>query len=201
MTAKYVVFGPIEGEVGDVWAIAADDTSARYVFQDGSDSGLGGLDSARIADFADRFGTPTNADGWLELAALNTGYTMSVSSGTAETLDAAVAAAVGELATAAVPAAGPDDFAVPTTRAELLVFQQRGMATWAEQYPEAAAGDVDDPEADLALVHLMTLPVNPEKSHKWLPIATTETDCGFCEQPEDAAIHTAGADTITRGSN
>lgn len=204
VTAQFVVVRPADGAVGDGFGVAADDTGARYVFRDGSDSGQGGLDNERISSLAKRFGVPTKATDWLNLALANTGYNEGVASGQAETLDAAAAQALDalkKLPEPPSPAVVDAGFHAPQTREELMAFQRNATDVWSQQYPEAAAGDVDDPEADLALVQLMTPPVDPEQPHKWLPIATTELDCGFCDQPANAAIHTAGADTITRGSN
>lgn len=200
MTAVYAVLTPVPDEVGYVFAIAADDTSARYVFEDGADSDDLGLDSARISRLRDWATTPpTDAAGWFALAAQSTGNSVFGPLVQADTLDDAVAQATEALK--AVPAPTTASPSQILSRDDMLAFQRDAMDEWARQYPEAAAGDVDDPEADLALVHLMTPPVDPAKPHSWLPIATTEATCGFCDQPADAAIHTAGADTITRGHN
>ena len=85
--------------------------------------------------------------------------------------------------------------------AEVRAYELRGMEEWAQEYPEAAAGDVDDPEADLALMHYITPPVDPDKPHRWLPLDVGDANCGFCDKPESDAIHQPNADTITSGSN
>lgn len=195
MAAVYAILTPSEFlPHAASFAVVADDTQAHYVFPPGIDAGQLGLDDERIANVSETIGVkPVDALHWLQLAAYNVGYYTLSNAIDAPDIEAATTAAQQRLSTT------PDGTA-PQTRQELLSFQQNAMYAWAQLYPEAASGDVDDPEADLGLVQLLTPPVNPAEPHDWLPIATTETDCGFCEQPENAAIHRPSADTITSGS-
>jgi hypothetical protein len=75
------------------------------------------------------------------------------------------------------------------SRQERLFRESRIMAEWAEEYPEAAAGEVDDPDADLALAQMMLPPVNPAEPHRWMPLAAGEVECGFCGKLQDAPLH------------
>lgn len=204
MSAVYALFKPFPGETGAVFAVVADDTGARYVFSGGDDTNEAGLNSDRIGvvrSFIDA--SPSNALEWFGVAAYALGNVVPGPLTAVDTLDEAVARATEaieqEPTYVSVQVPPPPSFHVPQTQAERLAFQRQALDEWAQQYPEAAAGDVDDPEADLALAHLMTPPVDPERPHTWLPIATTETDCGFCDLPEDAPIHVEAKDTITRG--
>lgn len=208
MTALYTIITPSDGVQGGAFAAIADDSGAHYLFPDGS-SGVAGLDDDRIitvASYADT--TPTDALTWLNLACTNLLYVDMTDPAEAADLEAATRAAGEALAalpapvTAAAPEPSPvepDPWTPPATRDELMAWQRQMMDDWAEQYPEAAAGDVDDPEADLALAQLLTPPVNPELPHKWLPLALDETECGFCDKPAEDPIHTTSADTITSG--
>lgn len=215
MTAMYVVYTPMPGLGGYAFAVAADDTTARYVFDDGSDSDGTGLDSDRIKRLAEWSTVkPKDALDWIGIASNSLGYPMAGDPVEAKSLKDAVAAATEAVKAAgtfapnptrapgeepaSAPSSSPGGFA---TREERMQFERDALDEWALEYPEAASGDVNDPEADLALVHLMTPPVDPTKPHKWLPMATAEVNCGFCDLPADDAIHTAGADTITRGAN
>lgn len=207
MTALMTLLTPIPGEEGYVFAIVADDDSARYVFADGADSDDLGLDSDRItrlADWADS--KPNSAEEWTAVAAQSLGNPVAAEPREFDSVEQAVEKAL-ELITAyptpqANPSRAPGQYPEgapepPMSRDDRMAFERDALDEWAQQYPEAAAGDVHDPEADLALAHLMTPPVDPTKPHRWLPIATTEEDCGFCEKSADNVIHTATADTIT----
>ena len=211
MTVLFTLLTPIPGEAGYVFAIVADDRSARYVFNGGSDSDELGLDSKRIKRLAENADQkPRTAAEWTAVAAQQVGNPVIADSLEFEDIEDAVEAAVKIIARTAssqpnpnrAPGQRPDGEPEPApTRADRMDFERAAMDEWMRLYPEAADDDVHDPEAELALRHLMTPPTDPEKPHKWLPISTAETDCGFCELPEDDALHTARADTITRGAN
>lgn len=189
---------------GQTFAIVADDDGADYVYTDGQE--IPGLDADRVARVGAAGATPpANAEQWLAAAAYNIGYFIVSPPQPANSLDEARTTATQALqslpereptpAEEPTEAASDDgatpDWHIPTTREELAAYQANAAYVWSQQYPEVASGEVSDPEADLALMHLMTPPVDPTKPHRWLPIATTETDCGFCEQPQEAAIHTS----------
>lgn len=203
MTALYTVGTYVPGINGRPFAVAADDQAAHYVFPEGTDGG--DLNDDRIVQAARSLNiTPANADDWLEVACANmvfVGFSQPQSAPDIASAQTAAQLALAQVVPetddqAQAPEAG---WAVPQTRDEVAAFQRAAADEWAQMYPAAAADDDDDPEAELALMQLMTPPVDPTKPHKWLPIATTETDCGFCDQPQDAAIHKQNADTITRG--
>lgn len=203
MPALYSLITPYPGLVGGVaFAVVADDTQAHYVFPPGIDES-GDLDDARIADVIQALSLPTaSAADWLNAATYNLGYYSVNGPVEAPDIDAATKSATAEVAEWQEPATldeetGNDPWAPPVTREDRVAFQRQMSDEWAQLYPAAADGGVDDPEADLALTQMMTPPVDPTKPHKWLPIATTETDCGFCDQPADANIHNSDADTIT----
>lgn len=204
-TAYYIVATPTFGVTGQTFGIIADGMTAHYVFPDGSGD-WEGLDDSRIAMATQELGeTPSEPLDWLALATYNLNFIKTSTPVMTPSIEAARTAVLQAIELALPPDAEttspPAGTNAPQTRDELLAWQREMMDQWAEAYPEAAAGDVDDPEADLALRHYMTPPVDPDKPHQWLPIATTETDCGFCEKPAEDAIHNTEADTITRGSN
>lgn len=202
MAALYAIVRPGMQVDGQTFAIVADDDGADYVYTAGQE--IPGLDADRVVRVgAARSTPPTNAEQWLAAAAYNIGYFIVSPPQPADSIDAARTTAAQALQslpdrepTPAEEATAPNqddgstpDWHIPTTREELAQYQANAAYVWSQQYPDVAAGDASDPEADLALRHLMTPPVDPTKPHDWLPIATTETDCGFCEQPQDAAIH------------
>lgn len=210
MPALYAIIQPAMQVDGPTFGVIADENGADYVFRDGEE--LGGLNAERVKRVAGARDTPPQDESqWLAAAIYNIGYFVVGERQQAPTLDdarTAVTALIAqsgtreltpaETAPAAVAPDAPDvpddsttpEWQVPKTRAELARYQADAAYVWSMRYPEAASGEVNDPEAELALRHLMTPPVDPTKPHAWLPIATTETECGFCEQPQDAAIHT-----------
>lgn len=210
MTALFTLITPLPGEDGYVFGVVATDEGARYVFDDGSDSDGLGLDSDRIKRLADWSGdVPDTPEAWTAVATQGIGHTIQHDPITLDSEDEALALANSVIARTPTGAPNPDrapgvvqdDSAVPMTRADLLAFQADAYYTWSKKYPAVADGEEHDPEAELELRQLMTPPTDPEKPHPWLPLATTEVECGFCEQLEEADIHSAGADTITRGAN
>lgn len=75
------------------------------------------------------------------------------------------------------------------TRRERLDHEARVMHEWSVRFPEAASGDVDDPEADLALAKAMSPPVDPSSPHSWLPVALTQPKCWWCFGDKTEDIH------------
>lgn len=206
MTALYAIATPYPF-VDDQLAIGivADDTQAHYVLPANAvtDSGL---DDSRIHDVAVSVGTrPTNAQEWFEVASYNIGYFQVDDPTEVESIDQATRAAEAQLAqynsTVDLDQATGNDPWSPTftTREDRVAFQQKALDQWAQQYPEAADG-ADDPDANLALKQLTTPPIQPASPHDWLPLTLGDTDCAFCGQPQAAAIHSASADTVARGS-
>jgi len=202
MTAYYVIATPALGAQGDVFGVVADDSTAHYVFSDGS-SGLMGLDDARVAMAVHELGeTPTQAFDWLALALTNIGYFNTTAPTEAPTIEAATTAVQQQIAVAPPQDEGTANAPnPPQTRDELMAWQREMMDQWAQEFPEAASGEVSDPEADLALRQYLTPPTDPTKTHAWLPLSIHDVNCGFCDKPANDAIHNADADTITSGSN
>jgi hypothetical protein len=77
------------------------------------------------------------------------------------------------------------------SRQELMAFQARVTDDWSQRYPEAAAGDVDDPVADLALAQAMSAAADPAGQHQWLPATLGAADCWICFGEQDHPLHTA----------
>ncbi|MCW2672982.1 MAG: hypothetical protein JWP14_1571 [Frankiales bacterium] len=179
--AVYVLLTSPEWLQHSAMAVVADDAWTAYVGEDGED--WDGLDHARtrqIAALLDH--RPTTANEWLTVALVNLGLWHVGPLRYAASFDDAYDAAMSELRAIPSPAAAP-------TRNEMMWQQARLMEQWAEDYPEAAAGDVDDPDADLGLHQILLPPVDPTAEHPWTPLAVGDVACGFCDQPAKHSLH------------
>jgi hypothetical protein len=74
-------------------------------------------------------------------------------------------------------------------RAELLARQAAVTYEWSRRFPEAADGEVDDPEADLALSQAMMGWVDGAGPHAWLPAVLGRGSCWWCGEPQDHELH------------
>jgi hypothetical protein len=180
--ACYVILTSVEGVDGGPVAVLADDRSTEYIDADGR----AWLSHERTLQVAARLQrSPTTAREWLSTALVNIGmYWQFGAVQTASSLDEARNAALVEMANILPPVEQP-----PESRAQRVARQAAAMYEWSRLYPEAAAGEVNDPEADLALHQMMLPPIDPEKPHPWTPIAVDETVCGFCDQLPDHPLH------------
>lgn len=182
MNGAWMLLTPAPFEVdGEAMAIVADVEHARYLSPRGED--LPGLDrerTARVALVIDR--APTTPVEWVQVATCNIGLCILGAIVEADTFEDAYLQAL-----AAVRAWQPSS--PVESRQDRLAREAALMYEWSSLYPEAAAGDVDDPDADLALAQLMLPPLDPSRRHTWMPFAVGERDCGFCDQPVDGQLH------------
>jgi hypothetical protein len=96
--ALYTIVRPAAGIDGPTFGVVADDSGARYVFEDGSGS-WAGLDEDRIQGVAELSEIPVqDASSWLGVACSNLGYVVIAPPQAAADIDAATTAVQEQLA-------------------------------------------------------------------------------------------------------
>jgi hypothetical protein len=179
--AAWILLTPPSYVQGSALAVIADDTKAIYLEGDGQPAL--GLDAARTEMVARMIGrTPTSAREWLDVALCNIGIWEFGPVIDAPTFDTAV-----EQALAAAAGWGPEP--PSETREERMFREAQAAYAWSQLYPVAADGEVDDPDADLALAQMMLPPVDPTQPHTWMPLGLDDVECGFCGDDRDGHLH------------
>lgn len=172
------------GTQGKPLAVVAHQGGAFYL--DATGNSPDGLGASRAANIADLLGVaPTSARDWLGVALSNIGL-----------WDQGPVIEAQDVETARAQAAqAARDWRPPPrhqTRQERMFREARIMAEWAQEYPKAAAGDADDPDADLALAQMLLPPVDSTSPHTWMPLGVGDTACAFCGQDQDGPLHQVG---------